>query len=95
MGWGWYGWRRGPWPGNGPFSWLPPWERPGWILGRGWCWSYPIYGFPPATYPLSREDELRLIEDYKRALEEYRKYIEEEISRISAREKELKGASSQ
>jgi len=42
---GWGGWRgsRGwfsPWPGNGPFSYLPPWERPGWVFGRGGCWLY-------------------------------------------------------
>ncbi|USS40523.1 hypothetical protein NF865_09520 [Thermococcus aggregans] len=35
-GWGWYWWK--PWPGRGPFSWLPPWLRPGWIFGRGACW---------------------------------------------------------
>ncbi|MCD6140584.1 MAG: hypothetical protein J7J05_06610 [Thermococcus sp.] len=37
-GWGWYWWK--PWPGNGPFSWLPPWLRPGWIFGRGACWWF-------------------------------------------------------
>ncbi|RLG67847.1 MAG: hypothetical protein DRO11_09675 [Methanobacteriota archaeon] len=43
--WGWYGrgwggyWPGGgPWPGRGPFSYLPPWQRPGWIFGRGACW---------------------------------------------------------
>ena len=40
MPWGWRWWRRGRWPGNGPFSYLPPWERPGWVYGRGWCWQY-------------------------------------------------------
>ncbi|HID42032.1 MAG TPA: hypothetical protein EYP33_07785 [Pyrodictium sp.] len=31
----------GPWPGRGPWSHLPPRERPGWLLGRGWCrWLY-------------------------------------------------------
>ncbi len=25
----------GPWPGAGPFSYLPPWQRPGWVYGRG------------------------------------------------------------
>lgn len=33
-GWGW----RGPWPGRGPFSYLPPWQRPGWLFGKGACW---------------------------------------------------------
>ena len=34
------------WPGNGPWSHLPPWERPGWKLfggqgrGRGQCIRY-------------------------------------------------------
>ena len=36
------GWRRrgrsGFWPGRGPFSYLPPWQRPGWLYGRGACW---------------------------------------------------------
>ena len=47
------GW-SGPWPGRGPFSYLPPWQRPGWLFGRGACWwllraymPYPIYGFMP------------------------------------------------
>ncbi len=67
FGWGWRGWRRGwmgPWPGRGPFSYLPPWQRPGWIFGRGACWwlfgwpwgfrwFYPWYGYymPPVYYP--------------------------------------------
>jgi hypothetical protein len=29
---------QGQWPGNGPFSHLPPWQRPGWLYGRGSCW---------------------------------------------------------
>jgi len=27
--------RSGPWPGRGPFSYLPPWQRPGWLFGYG------------------------------------------------------------
>jgi len=52
----WFGWSgrggwRGPWPGRGPFSYLPPWQRPGWLFGRGACWwllGYPwwAYGAP-------------------------------------------------
>ena len=41
MGWrgqGGGGGRAGPWPGRGPFSYLPPWQRPGWLYGRGACW---------------------------------------------------------
>ena len=29
---------QGSWPGNGPFSHLPPWQRPGWLYGPGSCW---------------------------------------------------------
>lgn len=41
MAWRGFGWRGGgfsPWPGRGPFSYLPPWQRPGWLLGRAACW---------------------------------------------------------
>jgi hypothetical protein len=31
---------RGRWPGNGPFSHLPPWQRPGRLYGRGACWRF-------------------------------------------------------
>ena len=30
---------QGQWPGNGPFSHLPPWQRPGWLYGPGSCWN--------------------------------------------------------
>ncbi|MGC8932358.1 MAG: hypothetical protein ACP5LQ_03605 [Candidatus Methanodesulfokora sp.] len=56
--WGWRGggwW--GPWPGRGPFSYLPPWQRPGWVFGRGACWwlfgpwrYYPYYYWYPYSY---------------------------------------------
>jgi len=60
--WGWRGgrggWRRGwigPWPGRGPFSHLPPWQRPGWLFGPGSCrwlfgWWYPYWWYPAPTY---------------------------------------------
>lgn len=98
MAWGWYGRGRGwfgPWPGRGPFSYLPPWLRPGWLFGPGACWwllglgaglPYP-YGFPP--YPptmLSPTEELS-------ALEESKKALEEELKGIEARIEELKKAS--
>ena len=37
---GWKGRGGGPWPGRGPFSYLPPWQRPGWLYGRGACWWF-------------------------------------------------------
>jgi len=42
---GWFG----PWPGRGPFSYLPPWQRPGWLfrMGFGWWWNpYVCVRFP-------------------------------------------------
>ncbi|HDD42588.1 MAG TPA: hypothetical protein ENF79_02770 [Nitrososphaeria archaeon] len=45
MGWrGGWGWGWSPWPGRGPFSYLPPWLRPGWLFGRGSCWW--LFGAP-------------------------------------------------
>ncbi|MHC1627649.1 MAG: hypothetical protein ACXQTI_02300 [Candidatus Nezhaarchaeales archaeon] len=45
----------GPWPGRGPFSYLPPWQRPGWLFGRGacrWLFAMPWLGMPPyGLYP--------------------------------------------
>ena len=53
-------WRRGfgrgrwfvggwwsPWPGRGPFSYLPPWQRPGWVYRRAyWRFAYPYPYYP-------------------------------------------------
>jgi len=59
-----WGWRRmgrgrgawtGPWPGRGPFSYLPPWQRPGWLFrgfGRGW-WRWG-YGYPYNPWTCAR-----------------------------------------
>jgi hypothetical protein len=91
---GWFG----PWPGRGPLSYLPPWERPGWILGRGAYWRLPGqpawygtppsigYGFPPYYTPSPPPEEEHA------ALEEYKKDLEEELKGIEARIEELKSA---
>ena len=93
------GWRgRGRWPGYGPFSHLPPWERPGWLYGRGACWwlypnlpsTRPRYlprYYPPIPTP---QDEADLLGAQKTALEEEMKAIQEERARIEERLKELK-----
>ena len=79
MGWGWYGW-WGPWPGHGPFSYLPPWLRPGWVLwGRGWRWWWYLYG-PYGPYPSTYE--LKDLEEYKKALEEELKELERRIDEL-------------
>lgn len=51
-GFGGRGW-FGPWPGRGPFSYLPPWQRPGWLFGRGACWWLFSPYFAPLAYPLA------------------------------------------
>ena len=88
------GWRgRGRWPGYGPFSNLPPWERPGWLYGRGACqWLYPYpprtrLGYPTAPTP---QDESGLLEEQKTLLEEQVRATQEELARIEERLKELK-----
>jgi len=87
MGWRGRGW-AGPWPGRGPFSYLPPWQRPCWLFGRGfgrgWWWVY-----PPAP-PRSPEDELAALEYYKKGLEEEKASIEQEIRDAETRIKEQK-----
>jgi len=70
MGW------AGPYPGRGPWRWLPPPLRPGWLFrGRGWCWWYWYYAqkgqLPPPPWPLpSKEDELKYLEELKKFVEE-------------------------
>jgi len=74
MGW-WRGW--GPWPDHGPFSHLPPWERPGWVL-RGRCWPFWYYGLPPS----SKEEEIKYLEELGKDLREQLKYIEERLKEL-------------
>jgi len=42
---------NGPYPGRGPFSYLPPWQRPGWLYGRGACWWLYPQNLQPITPP--------------------------------------------
>jgi len=89
-GYGCYGWPR--WPGRGPFSYLPPWQRPGWLFGRGACWQLfnPWYKtfLPTNTAPfpiqMTKEEEQKMLKD-EIAL------LEQEIERIKNRIKELEG----
>jgi len=88
------GW-SGPWPGRGPFSHLPPWQRPGWLYGRGACWWLlaPYIGYSPYTAPvpaLKPEDESRLLTEQRALLEEQMKALQEVLKRIEARLEELK-----
>jgi hypothetical protein len=82
---GWWRWWRGPWPGHGPFSCLPPWERPGWALG-GWAPYWPGYAY------YDPESERRALEAYRLYLEDLRSWVEEEIKRVDKRLSELKSS---
>ena len=86
MGWRARGW-AGPWPGRGPFSHLPPWERPGWLYGRGACWY--MYGPHQGVLPIKAEDEAALLKEQKTLLEDQLKSMQETQKRIQERLKEL------
>ena len=83
---GWRGRGFGMWPGRGPFSYLPPWQRPGWLFGRGACWWLfnPWYSTAPLPIQMTKEEEQRMLKN-EIAL------LEKEIERIRNRLKELEG----
>lgn len=86
MGWRGRGW-AGTWPGRGPFSQLPPWQRPGWIYGRGACWHlYGPYNVLPQPKP---EEEVAMLSEQKTAIEEQLKAMQETLKRIQERLNEL------
>lgn len=74
---------RGRWPGNGPFRDLPPWERPGWLYGRGSCWGM---GYRPevgsVVPPLSTTRDLRALQSQKEILEEQIRSLQESLRNI-------------
>jgi hypothetical protein len=66
-------WWYKPYPGFGPWSHMPPPLRPGWWWrGRGWCWWLWYTGSAPTPLPpwLSREDEIKYLEELKKYLTE-------------------------
>jgi len=76
--------RTGPWPGRGPFSHLPPWERPGWLYGPGACWW--LY----APQPYAQEPKPAAETE---SLQAYVKALEQELESVRARIKQLEEAS--
>jgi hypothetical protein len=88
------GWRgRGNWPGAGPFSNLPPWQRPGWLHGRGACWRFyaPIGSLPTSVSPeLKPEDEATLLTEQRLIVEEHLRTMQETLKNIQHRFDELK-----
>ena len=98
MGYRWGRKNRGRWPGRGPFSHLPPWQRPGWLMRMGWF--YPPYPAPlapsmmpptqspmPTQGPMPPETLPENIED----LISYRDFLREELKRVEEKIKRLKG----
>lgn len=85
MSWRSYYYAGVAWPGHGPWSHLPPPLRPGYWLGRGWCWRY-IYTVTP-YYPLvpSKEVELKYLEDLKSYLMDYLKSVEKRIEELKSK----------
>lgn len=100
MAYGWRGRGGGRWPGRGPFSNLPPWQRPGWLYGRGACWW--LYGLPRAYLPyadvlpenavpvLKPEDQAALLTEQKMLMEEQLKAMQATLKKIQERLDELK-----
>jgi len=75
----------GPWPGRGPFRYLPPWERPGWLYGPGSCrWLF-SRGFASSyTQPHSPsvDEQIDVLETYKKEIESELNEISREIERL-------------
>ncbi|MGC8573739.1 MAG: hypothetical protein ACP5L0_07100 [Caldisphaera sp.] len=81
MGWGrnncWYPGNINIYPGNGPFNYLPPWERPGFYLR---------YGYVPAMFQglqISKEDKILWLESLKSNLENAKSNIEKQLNEIN------------
>ncbi|TFG27108.1 hypothetical protein EU528_13415 [Candidatus Thorarchaeota archaeon] len=81
----------GQWPGNGPFRHLPPWERPGWLYGRGSCWSMSYWsGTNPPTIPqVSTATNAQSLQNQKDMLVQQLQSLQAAIDQIETRLKEL------
>jgi hypothetical protein len=66
---------------------LPPWQRPGWLYGRGACWS--LYGPYSAVPPIKAEGEAALLAEQKTLIEEQLKAMQETLKKIQERLNEL------
>ncbi|AFL66934.1 hypothetical protein Desfe_1061 [Desulfurococcus amylolyticus DSM 16532] len=80
------GWRReywNPWPGHGPWSYLPPWMRPGWVLWLGYRGTPPVYPYS-ATPTMTREAEIAYLENLKAYLQDTLKYIEDRLNQLKS-----------
>jgi hypothetical protein len=77
------------WPGRGPFSDLPPWERPGRLYGRGAC--YYLYGepLPTSLQPIVTQNEAALLATQKSAIENHIETLQKTLSKIQERLNEI------
>jgi hypothetical protein len=72
----------GNWPGRGPFSNLPPWERPGHLYGQGAC----MYITEPVnTTPITKDAEIALLTQQKNAIELQVKAMQQTLEKIQAK----------
>jgi len=79
----------GQWPGRGPFSHLPPWQRPGWLHGRGACWYF-YEAQNKALMPMQPENEAALLAQQKTVLEAEIKALQDSLKKIQDRLEEIK-----
>jgi len=75
-------------PGNGPFSHLPPWQRPGWSYGRGACWR--LYSFNTQTASIKPEDEAAALNEQRLLVEAQLKTMQDTLNKIQERLDELR-----
>jgi len=83
----------GQYPGRGPYSNLPPEQRPGWLYGRGAC-RY-MYGPYSITQIAKPEDETTLLNEQKKLIEEQLSAMQETLKKVQERLEELKGNNTQ
>ena len=79
---------QGAWPGNGPFRHLPPWERPGWIYGRGACW-YGVYPNIGTASPLDSQGDVQTLRRQKDLLETQVASLQERLAEVEKQLSEL------
>ena len=81
---------RGQWPGNGPFRNLPPWERPGWLYGRGSCWSRGYQqGVVTNNIQSIPSNDLQTLQSQKNLLENQLSNLQERLNKIEKRLQEI------
>lgn len=81
---------RGQWPGNGPFRNLPPWERPGWLYGRGSCWSMGYQSRAVIDNVQSiQTNDLQVLQSQKNLLENQLSNLQDRLTEIEKRLQEI------